>query len=61
MRQAGRYEEAVRLLADLRALAARRDGTADFQRRLLALRETHWRKEAFLRRLRKALMAPPGF
>jgi hypothetical protein len=47
------YEEAVVVLADLRDLAARKD-SADFHRRLRALRAEHVGKQAFIRRLRGA-------
>jgi hypothetical protein len=47
------YDEAVVLLADLRDLAARKDG-ADFRRRLEALRVEHARKRTLIERLKKA-------
>jgi hypothetical protein len=52
-RQPKRYEEAVVLLADLRDLAARKDG-ADFRHRLAALRVEHARKPTLIERLQKA-------
>lgn len=48
------YDEAVRLLVDLRDLAAREAGDRDFARRLDAVREGHARKPSFIARLDKA-------
>jgi hypothetical protein len=52
-RQPKRYDEAVALLADLRDVAARKNG-ADFRRRLEALRTEHAGKSTLLTRLHKA-------
>ncbi len=54
-KQPKRYDEAVVLLADLRDLAARKDGD-DFRRRLEALRAQHARKPTLIKRLQKAGM-----
>ncbi|HJU16848.1 MAG TPA: hypothetical protein VJ770_10300 [Stellaceae bacterium] len=45
------YDRAASLLADLRSLAEERGTTAEFARRLQAIRERHARKERFLARL----------
>jgi hypothetical protein len=50
--QPKRYDEAIGILADLRDLAARKDG-ADFRSRLEALRAEHARKPTLIERLRK--------
>ena len=47
------YDQAVRLLVDLRDLAARANG-GDFRLRLDAIRQTHTRKPALIERLKKA-------
>jgi hypothetical protein len=52
-KQPKRYDEAVRLLIDLRDLAARKDA-ADFRRRLEALRAEHARKPTLIERLHEA-------
>jgi hypothetical protein len=52
-KQPKRYDQAVRLLVDLRDLAARR-GSRTFGLRVDGLRLTHARKPSFLDRLRKA-------
>lgn len=52
-KQAKSYDEAVKLLIDLRDLDARNEGS-DFQHRVEALREAQARKTAFLKRLSKA-------
>ena len=54
-KQPKRYDEAIGLLADLRDLAARKDG-ADFRRRLEALRAEHARKPTLIERLRKVAL-----
>ncbi len=54
-KQPKRYDEAVDLLADLRDLAARKDG-AEFRRRLEALRAEHARKPTLIERLHRAGM-----
>jgi hypothetical protein len=47
------YDQAVELVADLRDLAARQD-SADFRRRVEALRLAHARKSTLIERLDKA-------
>lgn len=53
-RHAAGYAEAAGLLSDLKALAATRGSTADFDRRLAAIRERHARKARLLDRLAAA-------
>ena len=48
------YDMAVRLLVDLRALAARDDDDQDFAAQLASLRKAHARKPTFIARLDKA-------
>ena len=48
------YDSAVKLLVDLRDLAARKGKTNEFQARLDAIRVAHVRKPSFIERLRKA-------
>ena len=48
------YDEAVKLLVDLRDLHTSNDGTTHFQIRLAALCEEHRNKRQFLRRLNQA-------
>jgi hypothetical protein len=48
------YDEAVKLLVDLRDLHTSDDGNTHFQIRLAALREDHRDKRQFLRRLNQA-------
>jgi hypothetical protein len=48
------YDEAVKLLVDLRDLHTSNDGCTHFQIRLAALREDHRNKRQFLRRLNQA-------
>ena len=48
------YDQAVRLLVDLRDLAARDGDEPDFAVRLRGLREEHARKSSFIARLNKA-------
>jgi hypothetical protein len=50
-RNAFGYDRAAALLADLKQLAAEQDNTADFSRRLAAIRERHARKGQFVKRL----------
>jgi hypothetical protein len=50
-RQPKSYDAAVRHLVDLRDLAKRGGTTAEFVRRIAALREAHVRKQAFVTRL----------
>lgn len=52
-KQPRKYDEAVRILADLRDLAARENG-GDFGPRVAALRRAHAKKSTFVARLRKA-------
>ncbi|HBN07794.1 MAG TPA: hypothetical protein DD435_03785 [Cyanobacteria bacterium UBA8530] len=47
------YDQAVKLLVDLRDLDARTKG-GDFQERLIALRSLHARKPSFIDRVAKA-------
>lgn len=47
------YEEALKILSDLRDLAARRKDR-DFQQRVLAMRAAHARKPSFIRMLQNA-------
>lgn len=54
------YAEAVRLMADLRELAARRQTGDDFDTRLTVLRARHAKKYAFLDRLNQAGLRPLG-
>jgi hypothetical protein len=54
IRQRGAYEDAVALLADLRAVAERTGGLPAFAQRLGALRERHARKLVLMERLREA-------
>jgi len=46
------YDHAVKLLLDLRDLAARKGKRDDFEARLNALRAAHPRKPSFIARLR---------
>lgn len=48
------YDDAVKLLADLRDLAARERDDTDFALRIRALREAHAKKPSFLKRLDEA-------
>jgi hypothetical protein len=57
------YEEAVKLLKDLRELAGKAGDGARFQSRLQAIREEHARKAKFIDQLNRAGLvpkAPPG-
>ncbi|HBL28483.1 MAG TPA: hypothetical protein DD490_16745 [Acidobacteria bacterium] len=56
-KQPGRYDEAVKLLCDLRDLALRRGRGSEAEARLLRLREEQARKPSFIERLRKAGLA----
>jgi len=56
-RQPRSYDEAVKLLVDLRELSVRKNGT-HFNRRLKALRAEHMRKPSLLARLDKAIRRP---
>jgi hypothetical protein len=51
-RQPKSYDLAAQHVVDLRDLAARQGGEADFRQRLAALREAHVRKQTFIARLR---------
>ncbi len=48
------YEQAIKLLIDLRDLAQREERERDFRMRLDAIHVAHARKPAFIERLRKA-------
>lgn len=48
------YDEAVRLVVDLREVAVRADGLEEFDRRLADIRQRYARRRAFLERLRRA-------
>jgi hypothetical protein len=52
--EARSYDEAVRLVVDLREVAMRTDGLEEFDRRLVELRQRHARRRAFLDRLSRA-------
>ena len=53
-KQPGRYDEAVKLLCDLRDLARRGGRASNIEERLLRLCEEHSRKPSFIERLRRA-------
>jgi hypothetical protein len=53
-KQPGRYDEAVKLLCDLRDLARRGGRGSEVEARLLRLCKEHVRKPSFMERLRKA-------
>lgn len=53
-KQPDRYDEAVKLLCDLRDLALQEGRPEEFEARLLQLREMHAKKPSFIRRLEKA-------
>lgn len=53
-RQPARYDEAVELLGDLRAVGEREERLETFDRRLVELRRQHSKKQSFLRRLERA-------
>jgi hypothetical protein len=48
------YDQAVKLLVDLRDLAVRKGKTDEFEARLNAFRAAQARKPSFIERLRKA-------
>lgn len=52
-KQPGRYDEAVKLLLDLRDLSLREGRAEEVEARLLRLREEHARKPSFIERLKK--------
>jgi hypothetical protein len=52
------YDEAVRLLKDLKELAARKGRAAEARRRIHCLRDEHGGKVTFVERLRKAGLLP---
>lgn len=54
-KQPKNYDQAVKLLVDLRDLAARGKG-GDFGLRIEALRQVHAKKPTFIERLRKAAL-----
>jgi hypothetical protein len=58
-KQADAYDDAVRLLRDLRELAAREDRVDDVDERIRALGQEHSRKWSFVERLRDAGLIPP--
>jgi uncharacterized Zn finger protein len=53
-KQPGRYDEAVKLLGDLRDLARRSGRESEAETRLLRLCELHARKQSLIDRLRRA-------
>ena len=53
-KQPGKYDEAVKLLCDLRDLGGQKGRAEEVTARLLRLREEHAKKPSFLRRLEKA-------
>jgi hypothetical protein len=53
-KQPGRYDEAVKLLCDLRDLGVQKGRVGEVQARILKLREEHAKKPSFLERLKKA-------
>lgn len=59
-KQPNRYDEAVKLLCDLRELALRGGRVSEVEARLLRLCEEHARKPSFLERLRKAGLVKVG-
>jgi FtsZ-interacting cell division protein YlmF len=60
-RQPARYDEAVELLGDLRAVSERERRPEVFDRRLVELRQQHSKKQGLLRRLERAgLIDGPG-
>lgn len=52
-KQPGKYDEAVKLLCDLRDLALQEGRPDEFETRLLQIREAHTKKPSFLQRLEK--------
>jgi len=56
-KQPGRYDEAVKLLCDLRDLGLQRGRASEVEARLLRLCEEHAKKPSFLERMRKAGLA----
>jgi hypothetical protein len=56
-KQPGRYDEAVKLLCDLRDLGLRGGREGEVEARLLRLREEHARKPTFIERLKKVGLA----
>ena len=60
-RQPARYDEAVELLGDLRAVSERERCPEAFDRRLVELRQQHSKKQSLLQRLERAgLIDGPG-
>jgi hypothetical protein len=53
-KQPGKYDQAVKLLCDLKELGAQKGRTEEIEARLLRLREEHVKKQRFLERLEKA-------
>lgn len=53
-KQPGRYDEAVKLLCDLRDLGLRDGRAGEVEARLLRLREEHARRPSFIERLKRA-------
>ncbi len=56
-KQPGRYDEAVKLLVDLRDLGARSSRATEFEARVRRLEAEHCRKPSFIDRLRRAGLA----
>lgn len=54
------YDEAVKLLADLRDLGIRSGRAEEVQNRIRRLRDEHARKPSFIRRLERAGLIAPG-
>ena len=52
--EARSYDEAVRLVVDLREVAVRADGLEEFDRRMAEVRQRYARRRGFLDRLRRA-------
>jgi hypothetical protein len=53
-KQPGKYDQAVKLLCDLKDLGAQRGRAEEIEARLIRLREEHVKKQRFLERLKKA-------
>lgn len=59
-KQPGGYDEAVKLLGDLRELGVRKGGADEVEARLRRLGEEHRKKPSFTERLRRAGLAEAG-
>lgn len=57
-RQPARYDEAITLLSDLRAVSEREDRREAFDQRLRDLHQRHARKVSLLQRLERAKLSP---